>query len=224
MVVTMPRTDDPRVAPELDWPAHYDRTPADDREPYPGDLSPTRKESFQSVVDELERWGATSVDISTASQHYVDRPNIPHQHDKPDDSGVVARFRREGEAADEAFAIACDKWATQRENARAIALYAQRMRLAEKCGVTTSQSTFDTARLPPAGGESEAVAAPPASSSSGMTEAEAREVLGVAASADTDVVEASARRLSRKHHPDSGEVPDRDLFMRVQKAKKALLV
>jgi len=86
-------------ARHLDWPAGYDRTDRDDREPYPGDLSPTRKESFQSVVDELERWGATSVDIATASQHYADRPNIPHQHDKPDDVGVVVRFRHEDEAA-----------------------------------------------------------------------------------------------------------------------------
>jgi len=41
-------------APELQWPEDYPRTPADEREPYPGDLSPTRKESFQSVVDELD--------------------------------------------------------------------------------------------------------------------------------------------------------------------------
>jgi len=74
---------------QLNWPAHLERTPADEREPYPGDLSPTRKECFESIVDELQRWGATSVDIETTSQHYVDRPNIPHQHDKPDDVGVV---------------------------------------------------------------------------------------------------------------------------------------
>jgi hypothetical protein len=65
----------------IDWPRGHDRTPAEDREPYPGDLSPTRKESFQSIVDELEAWEATegSVRIETASQHYVDRPNIPRQ-------------------------------------------------------------------------------------------------------------------------------------------------
>lgn len=103
---------------QLNWPAHLERTPADEREPYPGDLSPTRKECFESIVDELQRWGATSVDIETTSQHYVDRPNIPHQHDKPDDVGVVVRFRHEDEAADEQLAYACDRWATQRENVR----------------------------------------------------------------------------------------------------------
>ncbi|WP_175480065.1 hypothetical protein [Natrinema salaciae] len=80
------------------------------------DFSPTRKESFQSIVDELEAWEATegSVRIETASQHYVDRPNIPHQHDKPDDVGVAAYFRREGEAAAEEFAVSCDRGESQR--------------------------------------------------------------------------------------------------------------
>ena len=148
----------------IDWPRGHDRTPAEDREPYPGDLSPTRKESFQSIVDELEAWEATegSVRIETASQHYVDRPNIPHQHDKPDDVGVAAYFRREGEAADEEFGVSCDCWETQRENARAIALWARRQRLAERCGVRTAADTVETARLPPA--DEEAIAAPPASS------------------------------------------------------------
>lgn len=44
-----------RRSPEFEWPAGFERTEPDDREPYPGDLSPTRKESFQSVVEELER-------------------------------------------------------------------------------------------------------------------------------------------------------------------------
>jgi hypothetical protein len=91
----------------IDWPDGYDRTPPEDREPYPGDLSPTRKESFQSIVEELERWVATSVRVETASQHYVDQPNIPHQHDKPDDVGVVAYFRREDSPADDSLP---DEW------------------------------------------------------------------------------------------------------------------
>jgi len=61
-------------APELHWPAGYPRTPAEERESYPGDISLTRKEeAFESIVDELERWGATDVRISTASTHYKDR-------------------------------------------------------------------------------------------------------------------------------------------------------
>jgi len=38
-------------APELHWPAGYPRTPAEERESYPGNISLTRKESFESIVD-----------------------------------------------------------------------------------------------------------------------------------------------------------------------------
>ena len=186
-----------RTTAGIDWPAGFERTPADEREPYPGDLSPTRKESFQSVVEELERWGATSVEIDTASQHYADRPNIPHQHDKPDDVGVVARFRREDEHADEGYAIACDRWETQRENARAIALYARRMRLAERCGVTTANSTFATARLPPADEEDAIVA-------TGRVEQEPHEVLDVSPDAPDAVVKGAFRELVKDAHADHG--------------------
>jgi len=39
---------------DLAWPAEYPRTDPSEREPYPGDLSPTRKESFESVVVETD--------------------------------------------------------------------------------------------------------------------------------------------------------------------------
>ncbi|WEL29829.1 J domain-containing protein [Haloferax volcanii] len=196
----------------INWPPNYPRTAAEDREPYPGDLSPTRKESFESVVDELERWGATDVDISTASQHYADRPNIPHQHDKPDDVGVVARFRREGEAADSGYAIACDRWESQRENARAIALYARRMRLAERCGVTTASSTFETARLPPAQEDDVVVA---------EASRAPHDVLEVAPDAPAHVVRGAYRELLQERHPDKGG--SREEFVELQEAKEAML-
>ena len=204
-------------APELQWPENYPRTPAEEREPYPGDLSPTRKESFQSVVDELERWGATDVRISTASTHYKDRPNIPHQHDKPDDVGVVARFRRDDRPADEGYAIACDRWETQRENARAIALYARRKRLAEKCGVTTADSEFDTARLPP-GDEDEGVVV-----AGGPVETPpAHEVLGVSEDAPEPVVKGAFRELVKEAHGDQGGSDEWDVS-ELKRARDELL-
>lgn len=202
---------------QLNWPAGYDRTPADEREPYPGDLSPTRKESFESVVDELTRWGATSVDIETASQHYVDRPNIPHQHDKPDDVGVVVRFRHEDKPAEDELAYACDRWETQRENARAIALYVKRMRLAERCGIATGQSTVATAQLP--SGNEEAIAVGDGS----RTETkEPHEVLEVNPDASDDVVKAVARRLKADAHPDNDD-GDRERFQAIVEAENAML-
>jgi len=203
--------------PELVWPEDYSRTPAEEREPYPGDLSPTRKESFQSVVDELERWGATDVRISTASTHYKDRPNIPHQHDKPDDVGVVARFRREDEPANAGYAIACDQWETQRENARAIALYARRKRLAEKCGVTTADSEFDTARLPP-GDEDESVVV----AGSRAETPPAHEVLGVAPDAPEPVVKGAFRELVKEAHGDQGGSDEWDVS-ELKRARDELL-
>lgn len=207
-----------QTAGEIDWPRGHDRTPAEERKPYPGDLSPTRKESFQSVVDELERWEATegSVRIETASQHYVDRPNIPHQHDKPDDVGVAAYFRREDAPADQEYAISADQWETQRENARAIALWARRQRLAERCAVRTNEDTVETARLPPA--DEGAVAAPPAPTE---TEEPPHEILGVAPDASDVVVRAVARQLKKSCHPDNGG--SAETFQEVVDAEEAMI-
>ncbi|PCR89332.1 J domain-containing protein [Natrinema ejinorense] len=207
----------------IDWPRGHDRTDPADREPYPGDLSPTRKESFQSIVDELEKWEATegSVQIETASQHYVDRPNIPHQHDRPDDVGVAAYFRREKATADEEFAVSCDCWETQRENARAIALWARRQRLAERCGVRTAADTVETARLPPA--DEEAIAAPPASSNDDGLDEEPHEVLEVAPDAPDEIVQAAFKTQVKdlEGHPDTGGSSRR--FQKLKQARDVLL-
>lgn len=205
----------------IDWPRGHDRTPTEERESYPGDLSPTRKEAFQSVVDELEKWEATegSVRIETASQHYVDRPNIPHQHDKPDDVGVAAYFRREGERADKEYAVSCDCWETQRENARAIALWARRQRLAERCQVNTAEDTVETAALPPS--DEEAIAAPPVQSTGDLDE-EPHEILDIAPDAPDEEVEAAYRLKCKDVHPDMGG-GSRSRFVRLKDAKEAML-
>lgn len=207
-------TKDQRVEATIHWPDAYDRTPAEDRESYPGDLEPTRKESFESIINEIKHWGGLDVRISTASQHYVDRPNVPHQHDKPDDVGVAAYYLQEGEGAENWHAIACDRWASQRENARAIALWARRMRLAERCGVTTAQSTHAASALP--SGNDDAIVA-----DDGSTEAP-HEVLDVAPDAPDDVVEAAARRLAANAHPDQPDGDEAE-FRRIQNAKEAMV-
>lgn len=220
----MPEQERPgRVDPGLDWPPNYPRTDPQDREPYPGDLKPTRKESFQSIVDELERWGATGVRISTASQHYADRPNIPHQHDRPDEVGVVVRFRKEGERADQEFAIACDQWVSQRENARAIALYVQRKRLAERCGVTTAHNEVDVAALPPGeGGEATAVQPDGTIGADDGLDREPHEVLGVAPDAPEPVINGAFRELAKEGHGDQGGSEKYDV-QELQQARDELL-
>ncbi|EMA69147.1 dnaj-like protein [Halorubrum aidingense JCM 13560] len=205
-------------APELHWPGGYPRTAPSEREPYPGNLSVTRKEAFVSIVDELERWGATDVRISTASTHYKDRPNIPHQHDRPDDIGVAVRFRRTDRPADEGYAIACDRWETQLENARSIALYARRKRLAERCGVTTADSEFETARLPPGdeSGSPDVIAVAP------EPDRAPHEVLGVAKDAPDLVIKGAFRELVKEGHADQGGNEKYDVA-ELKQARDALL-
>jgi len=112
---------------------------------------------------------------------------------------VVARFRREDRSADEGYAIACDRWETQLENSRCIALYARRKRLAERCGVTTADSEFETARLPP-GDESgpDVIAVEP------EPDRDPHEVLGVAEDAPDVVVRGAFRELVKEAHADQG--------------------
>ncbi|MCU4741141.1 J domain-containing protein [Natronoglomus mannanivorans] len=193
----------------IDWPEHLERTPAEDRTDYPGNITVLYRDAFDSVIDELERWGATDVRLESEGPHYVDEPHIPHKTNDPDDPGVVTYFRREGEHADDAYAIACDSWSTQLENARSIALYARRMRLAERCGVATFESTFATARLPAAESEPVAATVPP------------HEILGVDPDAtDGEILEAFRERV-QETHPDHGG--DRDEHKRVLEAREVLL-
>lgn len=205
---------------EIDWPDGYERTDAEERGSYPGNMEMGYHESFDSVVEELERWGATSVRVEFAPQGYAQKSHIPHQSADPDDPGVVAYFRREEGRAEEGYAIACDKWETVRENARAIALYARRKRLAERCGVTTADEEFETAALPPGDEEEKVIAAGPG----GFTEdsREPHEVLEVDPDAGEDVVKAVARRKMANVHPDKPD-GDSEEYKRIQSAKEAML-
>ena len=37
----------------IDWPAEFERTPPEDREPYPNGFRVTRSVAFENVLDEL---------------------------------------------------------------------------------------------------------------------------------------------------------------------------
>ena len=212
---------------ELQWPDGYDRTDPDDREPYPGDLSLTHREAFESIVDELERWGKTDVEIETASQHYAGEPNIPHKSADPDDVGVVAYYRDLEAHSSEQSAIACDCWETQRENGRAIALWVRRIRLADRCGVETAQDIDEVAQLPPAHGDvdanaGDAIAAPPVQRDD-VLEEDPHEVLEVAPDAPDEIVEAAFRAQVKdlEGHPDTGGSSGR--FQTLEQAREAML-
>jgi len=104
-------------APELHWPAGYPARP-------PRSASRTGRHLAHAQ-------GGVRVDRRRARTLGCDRrpdldgvdalqgpPNIPHQHDKPAGVGAAVRFRREDRPATEGYAIACDRWETQLENAR----------------------------------------------------------------------------------------------------------
>jgi len=202
----------------INWPDEFDRTDSDERDSYPGNLTMGHRESFESIVEELERWGATDVEVDFAAPAYQRNSNIPHKSADVDDPGVVAYFRRAEGSADEGHAIACDSWETLQENARAIALYARRKRLAERCGVTTAESEFETTALPP-GDEDDVIAAGPGGNGAGTPP---HEILEVAPDASEDVVESVARRKMANVHPDKPD-GDHDEYIRIQQAKEAML-
>jgi len=190
----------------LDWPDEFERTPDAERTPYPHGFQLTRREAFESILDELQRMDVRNVQVETAAPHTAKNPSIPYKDRNPEDPGVVVYFERDSRQ----FAVPCDRWDNLRDNARAIALYLDAKRALERYGVQTVESEFTTQALP--SGDEDAVVA----------EEPAHEVLGVAPDAPDDVVEAAARRLSANVHPDKPE-GDEEEFKRIQRARDRLL-
>ena len=194
----------------LNWPDEFERTPAEDREPYPHGFEVSRSEAFDSILAELRKIEATNVQLDTGAEHQKSNPNKPYADSTFDDPGVVARFERDGEQ----YAMPMDKWDNPRDNARAIALTLQAKRALTRYGVETIESEFSRNQLPPADEEA-AYAAP------SPDEEAPHEVLGVNPDAREAVVKGAARSLKAETHPDSGG--DREAFQRVVEAEEAML-
>ena len=193
---------------EIDWPRGFDRVPAVEREPNRS-YEVTLSQALDELEADLDRLGAESVRLSTAAKQRQ-RDNRPYANASPDDPGAVLRWTMDGDQ----YAIACDVYSRLRDNVRTIGLYIREKRKMESRPVETGQSEFANARLPPADEESVVVAG------DGSGEAP-HEVLGVAPDAPTETIRGAARRLKRKHHPDTGG--DSDRFKMVVKAEQALL-
>lgn len=207
------RRRDDANASTLDWPNGFERTPPDDREPYPGGFEVSRTRAFDSIVEQIDKIeGAMNVRVETAAPHTKKQPHRPYSDRDPDDPGVVAYYDREGQG----YAVACDRWDNLRDNARAIALYVDAKRAIERYGVATVGSEFQTQALP-SGEDDDVVVAGP-----GGDRQEPHEVLNVAPDAPDDVVRAAARRLAANAHPDRPD-GDQEEFKRIQQAKQALL-
>ncbi|WP_135805204.1 J domain-containing protein [Halorussus marinus] len=189
----------------LDWPAGFDRTPSVERE---------RNHSFQATL------GQTTEDLATEMERLDPddwRAEIGNQHTKsnglplhnanPDDPGFVLRWRMDGEE----FAVACDESPRLRDNVRTVYLWVHETRMRNQRTVQTGEDEFAAARLPSGDSEADAVVA----------REPLHEVLDVAPDADEAVVEAAARQLKKKHHPDAGG--DESRFKQVVDAEEAML-
>lgn len=131
---------------------------------------------------------------------------MPYADSNPDDPSAVVRWSMDGAQ----FAVGADEHNDLRDNVREIGLWIREKR-------KMSNRPVATARLPPGDEEESVVVA------DGADMWEPYEVLGVDPDAPDVVVEAVAKRLPKRYHPDSGEQPDREEFMAVRKARDALL-
>lgn len=183
-----------RMNGEVDWPTHLNRTPELDRK-RTTKFSVTFHTAIREIETELEdRIGVDDWRVSTAAPHRKD-DGMPYANASPSDPSVVIRWSKDGDQ----YAVACDHYTDWRDNARAIGLYITEKRKMQDRPVTTGLSEFATAQLPPA--DEEAVAAPPASTSS-EPDRDPHEVLGVSPDASASVVKGAARALLKDDHPD----------------------
>jgi hypothetical protein len=176
----------------LTWPATWARTKSGRRQNSQfADRSVAKAVAF--VLDEVRLLKATNVIISSNLQLRND--GLPRSGQKtPEDPGIAVYFILRGQPR----VLACDKWLQIEDNLWAIGKHIEAIRGQERWGVGTIDQAF-------AGYE-----ALPAPKSAWW------EVLGVAQTADMEVIQSAYRALVKQHHPDKGG--SSDSFMQVQKA------
>lgn len=164
----------------LAWPDGWPRTEPHRRKASVYKVS--RGGARDHLFEELRKAGARNVVISSNLPLRGDgRPSADAR--EPADPGVAAYWdSKKGEP----MSIACDTWATVRENLRALGLAIESLRQLERCGATSilDRAYSGFARLPAA--------------------ADPWQVLGVPMGAPRDAVTARYRELAREHHPDKG--------------------
>lgn len=105
---------------ELDWPPEFDRTPAEQRRPYPHGFQVSQTEAFKNILAELEKFDDISdIEIETVAPHNSQFPNIPRSSVDPDDPGVLVSWTKDGQK----YVIPCNQWDNLRDNAQAIYHY-----------------------------------------------------------------------------------------------------
>lgn len=196
----------PTEAYPLTWPARWPRTKDRQRArfsrkeiqtgrrldgttwSYPRNREMTIASALDRLRDELRRFGAESVIVSSNVETRLDgEPRSGRR--APDDPGVAVYFRLKSEP----YCLPCDRWDRVADNIAAVAAHVGAMRGMERWGVGKTSDHFAGFKaLPPAGGGS------PDSNPVPRWD----HVLGVAHHSPTEVVQAAYRALASKHHPD----------------------
>ncbi|PGF14256.1 molecular chaperone DnaJ [Natrinema sp. CBA1119] len=189
----------------INWPPQFPRTDPQDRTPN-NRFEATLRESIDDLADELERVGADDWRLETAAEHQKRNENYPYANANPDDPSAVVRWTMDGDQ----YAAACDAYTRLRDNIRSLYLYVQEKRKMESRPVTTGESEFANAKLPPADDEIAVEAEPPA-----------HVVLGVDPNAGPEEITQTFRRQALVAHPDNGGSEAE--FLRLKRAKETLL-
>lgn len=182
----------------LTWPVGLPRTKSPRR---------SRFDTPESVVKNdlelnIKLMGATNV-VVTTNVEVSSRTGRPYANQRLEDSGAAVYFNRKGREQ----CIACDKWATVRDNLQAITKTIEALRGIDRWG------TGEMVNAAFAG-----FAALTAQASAGAPPRRLwHEVLGVAPDAPMNVREAAYKALRRSTHPDAPEGSD-EAFNEVTKA------
>lgn len=125
------------------------------------------------------------------------------------DNEVIVRWLRDGNE----FAIGCCHYKTLKSNLREAYLWVEETRKRSDRNVAIGRDEFAAAALPSGeeGGSDVTPTDPP------------HEILEVAPNASDNVIKAAARQKLSQYSPDGGETPDKEMFIKVQKARKAML-
>jgi hypothetical protein len=168
----------------LTWPRGVRRTPAQERKPHHTWERMDFNKVANMVRNELRMLGADRFILS--SNQPMRNDGMPYAQERNiADPGVSLWFTLNGKQ----ICLPCDKWASVKQNIRAIAIHLESVRGQERWGVGTMEQAFS------------GYAALPANAGDGLPW---RDVLGfregVAIPASS--VEAAFKSLAKKYHPD----------------------
>lgn len=197
----------------LNWPSELgERTPEQQRTRN-RDFSVTLGKTTDQLETELDRLDPDDWRCSIGNQHTKSN-GLPLHNATPADPAFVLEWSKDGEQ----FAVGCDSYSRLRDNVREVYLWFHETRMRSQRTVSTGDTEFAAARLPPA--DDEVVSAPPARTANDFHK-QPHEVLGIEPDANEKAVHDAARTLLKDDHPDHGGTGD--VIQTVQWARDTML-